>query len=102
FEDESGRSLDRFFQKWIYESALPRIRVSSSIEGQTVVARAEQLGDVFDIPITVSVLLADGHVHEEVMVLSQATTEKRIAVNGAIRNVEFNADNAALAYIEKR
>jgi hypothetical protein len=102
FEAESGRSLDRFFQRWIYESALPRLRVSSSIDGQTVIARAEQSPEVFDVPITISVTLADGRVHEEVMIVSDTSVEKRIAVAGPVRNVEFNVDNAALAIIEKR
>jgi hypothetical protein len=46
--------------------------------------------------------LADGRVHEEVMLVSDTSVEKRIAVTGPVRNVEFNVDNAALAIIEKR
>lgn len=102
FEQESGRSLERFFQKWIHESALPRLRVSSSIDGQTVIARVEQLTDPFDVPVTVTITLADGRVQEEVMVVTEATGEVRIPVTGAIRNVEFNADNATIAAIEKK
>ncbi len=102
FEAESGRSLERFFQRWIYESALPRLRVSSSIEGLTVVARVEQVGELFDIPVTVTVTMADGRVHEEVLIVSETTAEKRMTVTGPVRNLEFNADHATIAFIEKR
>lgn len=102
FEKESGRSLERFFQKWIYESALPRLRVSSAIEGQTVVAKVEQLTDPFDVPVTVTITMTDGRVQEQVVVVSEATAEQRIAVPGQVRTVEFNADSATIATIEKR
>lgn len=102
FEDESGRSLERFFQRWIHESALPRLRVSSSTEGQTVIATVEQVGDLFDVPITIGITMADGGVHEEVILVSEASVEKRIEVPGPVRNVEFNPDHATIAIIEKR
>ncbi len=33
-EAESGRNLERFFERWIYDSNIPRLRFSSAVEGQ--------------------------------------------------------------------
>ena len=57
-EEESGQSLERFFERWIYGATLPSVmfdfRVESSSTGQTVVLRFEQAGEIFDLPITVT------------------------------------------------
>jgi hypothetical protein len=100
-EAASGRSLDRFFERWIFESGIPRIRYSTSVEGQDLVVRFEQVGEVYDVPVTVSLQYADRTV-DELVVLSEATTEKRLPLAGSLRDVEVNADHAALAVFDRR
>jgi aminopeptidase N len=100
-EAESKRSLDRFFERWIFESGLPRVRYSSTTEGQDVIVRFEQLGDVYDVPVTVTLQYGDKTVNE-VVVLSDVSVEKRFPVTGSLRSVEVNVDNAALGTFEKR
>src|SRR5262249_2497578 len=62
-EAESDRSLERFFERWIYSSALPRLkfayRVEPSSTGQELVLHFEQTGDVFDVPVTLTLQYAD-------------------------------------------
>ncbi|MCA1585301.1 MAG: hypothetical protein LC791_11230, partial [Acidobacteria bacterium] len=101
-EQESGRSLERFFERWIYDAALPRLRVSSVVEGQDVLVRVEQQGEVFDVPVLVTISYADGRSEEHVVVSSDASTEARLPLSGSVRQVEFNQDSATLANIEKR
>jgi aminopeptidase N len=101
FEATAGHSLERFFQRWIYESGLPRVRWSSSQEGSEVVIRFEQLGDVYDIPVTVSLVSADG-ITETAVTLTEAVVEQRISVNGTARSVDVNADHGALGTFERR
>ena len=99
-EAESGRKLERFFERWIYQSGLPRIRYSTTIEGQEVVVRFEQVGDVYDVPVTVTVN-SDKSV-DTVVAITDATVEKRIPFTGSLRNVEVNADSGALGTFERR
>ena len=47
-EAEAGRSLERFFERWIFESGIPRIRYSTAVEGQELVVRFEQASSVAD------------------------------------------------------
>ena len=101
-EAEAGRSLERFFERWIYQSGLPRIRYSTAVESQEVVVRFEQIGDVYDVPITVTVTMADNKVIEEVVRLTDPTFERRVAVSGSVRSVELNADHGALGTFERR
>ena len=70
-EAESGRPLERFFERWIYNSTLPRVTFSYRVEassgpggpngsaGQTAVLHFEQTGDIFDFPLTVTLQYAD-------------------------------------------
>src|SRR5207245_11346606 len=62
-EAESDRPLERFFERWIYGSTLPRLtfafHVESSAGRQEVVLHFEQPGDVFDVPVTVTLQYAD-------------------------------------------
>jgi len=101
-EAESGRSLDRFFERWIYDSAIPRLRFSAAQEGQELVVRFEQAGEVFDVPVTVTVTYADGKTADYLVTLTEAATEQRLPLTGAFRSVEANQDGGAVAVIERR
>jgi hypothetical protein len=105
-EAEFGGSLERFFQRWIFEAGIPRVRYSTSIEGEELVVRFEQLGitdeaSLYDLPVTVAINYADSTV-EEVVAVRAATVEKRFALTGPLKDVEVNADGAALAEFERR
>ena len=100
-EAEAGRSLERFFERWIYQSALPRVRYTTNVEGPEVVVRFEQIGEIYDLPVTVTINAGD-KVVESVVALTEQTVEKRFAVSGAVRSIEVNADNGALGTFEKR
>jgi aminopeptidase N len=102
FEEESGRPLERFFERWIYGSEIPILRYGSTVEGSDVVVRFEQLGGaVFDVPVTVTVTYANGRTQETVVRVSDRLTEQRIPTSGAVRQVEVNRDYAAVANFEE-
>ena len=94
FEIEGGRDLDRFFDRWIYGSSLPRVKFSYTTERDAVTVRFEQIGEVFDVPITV-VLEYAGSSSAVVVPLTEAVTTTRIPLAGSLRNVEVNGDGAA-------
>jgi hypothetical protein len=98
---EGGRDLSRFFRQWIFDVGLPRVRVSSTVEGQDLVFRFEQVDDVFDVPITVSLQYADGRTTDEVVALHQAVVVKRIPLAGSLRAWDANADGGALVTIDR-
>ena len=81
--------------------ALPRVRYSTVVEGQELVVRFEQIGDVFDIPVTVTLQYGDKNV-DEVVVIDAQSVEKRIPLTGTLRGVEINADAGALGTFEKK
>jgi len=97
-EAESGRVLDRFFERWIYGSGIPRVRYSTQIGDKHVVVRFEQAGDqVFDIPVTVTLTYADGRTAAVVVPVTDAQVERSIPTEGAVRRIQINQDSAALA-----
>jgi hypothetical protein len=107
-EAESGRPLARFFERWIFGSGLPRLRYSIAVEGQDLVVRFEQIGEVYDVPVTVAIPYAD-NVAEEVVAVTESVVEKRFPIAnkagvsiGALRDVVINADHAALGTFERR
>ena len=84
-EKAGGRPLERFFERWIYGSAIPTVRFTSQIDGSQLRVRFEQKGDVFDIPITVTIVYTDGTSEDVIVKVTEATTERVIPLKGAVR-----------------
>ena len=101
-EAESGRNLERFFERWIYDSNIPRLRFSSAVEGQEAVVRFEQMGEIFDVPVTVTITYTDGKTADHLVLVTDASVERRLPLTGTIRSIEPNQDGGAVAVIEKR
>ena len=101
-EAASGRDLTRFFDRWIYDNGIPRLRYSTAVEGQELVVRFEQAGEIYDVPVTMAVTYADGKTAEFVVIVNEATNEARFPLTGTLRSVEANPDGAAIAIIEKK
>jgi aminopeptidase N len=103
-EEESGRSLERFFERWIYGSALPRIAFSYHIEPgadgrQEVVLRFDQQGDLFDLPVTVMLQYADRRSVDVTVPITERTVERRVPLDGSLRTVTVRDDDAALVAV---
>ena len=102
-EAESGRNLDRFFERWIYGTEIPRIAYRSSIGAGEVTVRFEQQGPlVFDLPVTVTLTYADGSTSETVVPVTDAVVERSIAVSAPVRQVQVNRDNASVAEFDEQ
>ena len=97
----AGFSLERFFERWIYASGLPRVRYSTTVEGQELVVRFEQIGDVYDIPVTVSIATNEGS-RDEVVAITDRVVEKRFPLSGSLRSVSINDDHGALGLFDRR
>ena len=103
FESESGRVLDRFFERWIYGTDIPRVRYSTSLGNGTVNVRFEQAADlVFDLPVTVTLTYANGRTTDVVVPLTEAVVERSIPTTDLVRQVQVNRDSAALAEFEEK
>jgi aminopeptidase N len=100
-EAESGRSLSRFFERWVYDSGVPRVRYSTTTGASEVTVRLEQFGEIYDLPVTITVQYADGRTQESTVLLTEALAETRIPVSGPVRSVEVNQDFGALAHFER-
>jgi aminopeptidase N len=100
-EAESGRNLARF-ERWVFDSGVPRLRYSTTIGADEVTVRFEQPGELYDLPVTVTLQYADGKVQDEVVVVTEAVTEARFPLKGgSVRGVEVNQDHGALAHFER-
>jgi aminopeptidase N len=101
FEAEAGRPLGRFFERWIYGSSLPRLKFSYTIAPGAVVVRFEQTGELFDVPVTVTVQHADNTVTDTVVLVTEKLVEQRIVTAGPVRSVAANRDAAAPVILVK-
>ena len=59
-EAEAGAIARRFFERWIFDSgiAAPALQHCRS-KAQEVIVRFEQIGEVYDLPVTVTLQYAD-------------------------------------------
>jgi hypothetical protein len=101
-EAESGRSLERFFERWIHGAELPRLRYATTVSEGTVTARFDQVGEqLFDVPVKVSITYTDGRTHEVVVPVTDRRVEHKIPAEGTVRQVQVNRDFAAVAIFEQ-
>jgi len=100
-EAESGRTLDRFFERWIYGTDIPRIAFKSTIGDKHVTVRFTQPSDnVFDLPVTVTLTMADGKTRDVIVAVTDAEVEQVIPTDAPVRRVQVNLDSAAIAEFE--
>ena len=88
-ETKTKLRLSRFFERWILGSTIPRVRVTPKIdaEGKAAVLRIEQIGDVFDFPLTVVVQYADNTSEEITVPVTDATVDHKIALKSPARRI---------------
>jgi hypothetical protein len=100
-ETASGRSLDRFFDRWFYASTLPSIALRYHIEMKdgvrALALRFDQTGDVFDLPVTVVLTFADRAPETVTIPITDRTVERHIPLNGTLRTVDVSKDDGTLA-----
>ena len=101
-QQETPIPLDRFFERWIMGATVPRIRVNASVasDGRTATVRIQQLGEVFDLPYTVTVQYADGESETVVLKISEADSEHQLPLRGPVRRVDTR-DDLVLAQVER-
>jgi hypothetical protein len=104
-EAEAGRSLERYFERWVYGASLPRLSYSYRVEpaaaGSAVVLRFEQTGEIFDLPVTVTLQYADGRAIDVVVPVWDRVVESRVPLQGTLRTVEISKDDGTLAEITR-
>jgi len=100
-EKESGKTLNRFFQQWIFGSTIPKVRAGYRIDGTDVVVRVEQLGEVFDVPVTVTLQYSDRKPVDVLIPVTEQSVERRLPLAGTLRGVEISKDDGMVAEIVK-
>ncbi len=97
-EQETGRPLSRFFDRWIYGFTLPKVKFSYRVDGTDVILHAEQIGELFDVPLTITLQYADRRT-DVIFPVTERTSEMRVALAGPLRGVEVSKDDGTLAEI---
>ena len=96
-EAESKRPLERFFERWIYGSTLPTVKFSHRVDGDAVVLHVEQIGELFDFPLTVTLQYAGKPPVEVIVPVTDRTVDMRVALAGTLRGVNINKDDGTMA-----
>jgi hypothetical protein len=104
-EAEAGRSLERFFERWIYGSTLPNLafgyRVENHAGGQDVLFRITQTGDLFDVPVAIRLTYVDGRTADVAIPVMERAVEHRVTLDGRLRSAIINNDDGTLAEIRR-
>ena len=96
-----GRDLQRFFDTWVFGSAITRTSSSRIIARDPATVRFEQPDDVVDVPITVAITYESGAVDSVVVVLATSTPSGDSLEGSCAGTIAANADNAALVEIDR-
>ena len=63
--------------------------------------RIEQVGEVFDLPVTVSLQYVDRKPVDLLVPVTEQVVERRVPLAGVLRGVEISKDDGMLAEIVK-
>jgi hypothetical protein len=64
-----------------------------------VVVHIEQLGELFDVPITLTLQYGDKKAVDVVIAVTERLTDVRVPLAGALRGVDVSKDDGSLAEI---
>jgi hypothetical protein len=100
-EAHTPLKLTRFFERWIDGAAPARLRFTWRLapDDQTAIVRVDQVGEVFDVPVTVAVQYADGTTDEVVLRVHEAVHESQIALKGPARRLSVRDDLAPIEIV---
>ena len=88
FEAHSPVPLTRFIDRWVLGASIPRVRVSGrALADGSAVVYVEQIGDVFDFPLTVEVQYADGKNQVLDLRITEAASSHPTGRNAPVRRV---------------
>jgi hypothetical protein len=105
FETESGRSLANFFERWVMGQDLPTITLSHSVsaDGASVSVQLQQAAaHVFEFPVTVSIVYADGSIKDVTVTVSEAVTTRTFPLKGRLRTVDVNRDKVTPVRVSRQ
>jgi aminopeptidase N len=103
FEAESGETLDRFFEGWIFSSDLPSVRVDHQLvvggsEGPVVRLVFEQeQPELFDLVIPLAVRYISGRADIHEIRVRERRTEVTLPLKGQLKSVDPDPDRITLA-----
>jgi hypothetical protein len=100
-EKASGVDLQPFFDAWIFGVEIPRLRLTSAVEGSTATITLEHRGPVMPTPVSVTLVYGPGDVDTLVVLVTERTATRTVPLRGTLRDVQVNQDYGALAVIEK-
>jgi len=95
FEQESGRSLRTFFDRWIMGQDLPTLSASHTVtaDGSYVAVHLEQpAAHTFEFPVTVSLIYTDGSADDVMVTVDGTEVTKTLPLKKRLRSVEVNRD----------
>ena len=102
FEAESGETLDRFFDGWIFSADLPTIRVTRQIvtgEGGPAVKLIfeQQQPELFDFVIPLAIRYTSGKFEYQEVRVRERSTEVLVPLTGQLKTVDPDPDHITLA-----
>jgi hypothetical protein len=105
-ETVSGRSLETFFERWIYGSSVPTATWSARVEsggtGSRLAVRVEQQQpDTFEFPLTLTLKYTDRPAGTVTIPISERTTETTVPLTGTFRQVEVDRNEGLLAEMQR-
>jgi hypothetical protein len=101
FQAETSFPVDRFFARWILGADVPALRVTWRPGGAgRGTVRVEQPAAAFDLPLTVTVVLANDRREQVRFIVTQPSQDFSIEVSGEIRRLEFD-DNTSIVRLAR-
>ncbi len=96
----SGQDLTAFFEAWIFRTAIPRLQVRHTVQGNAAVVTIEQRGEVVPVPVSLSLEYTNGSTEHITMAVTEKTVTRTFPLAGTLRELVIEQEQS-LAVFEK-
>jgi len=95
-----GRSLQGFFDQWLYQPGIPQLQVRKTIDGDEVKIRISQLNGSWEFPLEVAYIMKDGSRRMQRIPVTARETEYKESIRG-VKEIMIDPE-VRLLYTEKQ
>jgi len=96
----SGQDLTAFFEAWIFRTAIPRLQVRHTVQGNAAVVTIEQRGEVVPVPVSLRLEYTNGTTEHVTIPVTEKTMTRSLRLAGTLRELVIDQEQS-LAVFEK-
>ena len=96
----SGQDLTAFFEAWIFRTAIPRLQVRHTVQGNAAVVTIEQRGEVVPVPVSLRLEYTNGTTEHVTIPVTEKTMTRSLPLAGTLRELVIDQEQTLAVFVK--